>query len=603
MIRSALLALFLVCAQDAKPGWQTRLEAASRTLAAWTARRAEVRRQILVASGLWPEFERPPLKPEIFGKVDGEDYSIERVSLETLPGLHLTGSLYRPKGRPGPFPAVAAPHGHWKEGRYTQAKDGNFPAMGIHLARLGFVSFHYDMVGYADFKQLPHKFDDAPWGQGLFGLQTWNSLRAIDFIAALPDVDPKRIGCTGASGGGTQTFILAAIDDRIACAAPVNMVAAEFQGGCSCENAPFLRLGLNNVEIAAMTAPRPLLLIACTGDWTKHTPTLEGPAVQKTYAALGIPEKFRTVQFDAPHNYNQDSREAMYAWMVRWLQNGPDQAKIAETPVPPVKVPDLAVWTDERKAPAGAVNADGLKTLLRERITVQLASLQPKDGASLKKFRDLAEPAWRVMVPARTPTPAPGGMSATDAVLVVCTKADEGSALASAIQGRTTSVLVLQDNHPLEPAAGGDKNQLKGYPTTFYRTELTRQVEDILTELGNLTAKGRGPALRLVGLGDAALPVLLSRIVAGPSLAVSQTIVDLSTIDAAIDASKHPGLHRLGGWQGAAMLAPAGYLVLHGKKFDAAPLMAAYKAAGRDGALTVSEEAWSADRVLKELAR
>src|SRR5436189_5603958 len=204
MFRIPLIALLLVVplvAQDVKkppvrPGWQERLEKDSRSPEAWKARRDEVRRQILVAAGLYPEFERPPLKPEIWGKVDGEDYTIERVSLETLPGLYLTGSLYRPKGKTGPFPAIASPHGHWKEGRYTQEERGNLPARGITYARLGFVCFMYDMVGYGDFKQLPHRFDDADWGIGIFGLQTWNSLRAMDFICALPDVDPKRIGVT-----------------------------------------------------------------------------------------------------------------------------------------------------------------------------------------------------------------------------------------------------------------------------------------------------------------------------------------------------------------------------------------------------------------------
>src|SRR5499426_351880 len=106
MFRSILLALLLALApQEAKPGWQSRLEAASKNLNAWKARREEVRRQILVAAGLWPEYERPPLKPEIFGKVDGEDYTIERVTVETLPGLYLSGSLYRPKGKQAPFPA------------------------------------------------------------------------------------------------------------------------------------------------------------------------------------------------------------------------------------------------------------------------------------------------------------------------------------------------------------------------------------------------------------------------------------------------------------------------------------------------------------------
>src|SRR5579859_1003963 len=168
MIRSTAILLALVCAlsaQDAKkppvkPGWQERLEQATRSPEAWKARREEIRRQILVAAGLYPEFERPPLRPDVFGRVDGEDYSIERVSLETLPGFYLTGSLYRPKGKKPPFPAIASPHGHWKEGRYTQEKEGNLPARGITFARLGFVCFMYDMVGYGDFRQVLHKFED-----------------------------------------------------------------------------------------------------------------------------------------------------------------------------------------------------------------------------------------------------------------------------------------------------------------------------------------------------------------------------------------------------------------------------------------------------------
>jgi dienelactone hydrolase len=594
MIRITVLALLLASqsAED-KPGWQARLEAASKSPAAWKARRDEVRRQILVAAGLWPEYDRPPLKSEVFGKVDGDDYSIERVTIETLPGLYLSGSLYRPKGKQGPFPAIASPHGHWKDGRYTQEKNGNLPARGISFARLGFVCFMYDMVGYGDFKQLPHKFDDPAWGNGLFGLQTWNSLRTIDFIAALPDVDPKRIGCTGASGGGTQTFILTAIDDRIACAAPVNMVAAEFQGGCSCENAPFLRLGLNNVEIAAMTAPRPLLLVAATGDWTKHVPTLEGPVLARTYETLGVKEKFRALQFDAPHNYNQDSREAVYAWMVRWLQNGTEQPKIAEPPLPAVKREDLTVWTEEHKLPAGAANADGLMALLREKAAAQLSALRPKDGATLKKYRDLMEPAWKVLLAPR-PAPAPAaGAGGEKRTLVVATKPEDAAAWKD-----VATVLVFGPHSP-EPTAGGDAAQRKGYPATFARTELARQVQDVIDELGRLSAPGG--EIRLVAIGDASLPALLAR--AASSLRVSRTILDVSSIDGATEASHHPSLYRLGAWQGAAALAPAGYLVLHGKKFDAEAIRASFKSAGREGALTISEESWSRERILEELAK
>ncbi len=591
MIRSTLLALCLLTQDPAptKPGWQERLEKASKSPAAWKARREEVRRQILVAAGLYPEFERPPLKAEVYGKVDGDDYTIERVTLETLPGLYLSGSLYRPKGKQGPFPAVASPHGHWKLGRFTQEKDGNLPARGITYARLGFVCFMYDMVGYADFQQLPHKFDDPAWGNGLFGLQTWNSLRAIDFIEKLPDVDPKRIGCTGASGGGTQTFILTAIDDRIACSAPVNMVAAEFQGGCTCENAPFLRLGLNNVEIAGMTAPRPLLLIAATGDWTKNVPTLEGPVLEKTFETLGAKEKFKAVQFNAPHNYNQDSREAVYAWMVRWLQNGPDQPKVAEPTVPPVKREDLTVWTDDHKLPANAVDAEGLKKFLRERVAAQLAALQPKDAGSLKKYRDLLEPSWKILFPMR---PSPAGAS-EKRTLVVVSKAEDAAPYKDA-----ATVLVLGSHAP-EPPAGGDATQRKTFPATFYRTELARQVQDVQDELAKIPASGS--EIRLVAIGEAALPALLARIVG--TARVSQTILDGSLLDAAAEASKHPSLERLGGWRGAALLAPAGLLVLHGAKVDADALRASYKAAGREGAVTVSEEGWKAERILQELAR
>lgn len=613
MIRLAALALLLAVPAAAqefkkpvpKPGWQERLERATRTPEAWKARRDEIRRQILVAAGLYPEFERPPLTPEIRGKVDGEGYTIERVRLETLPGLHLTGSLYRPKGKTGPFPAIASPHGHWKDGRYTQEKDGNLPARGITYARLGFVCFMYDMVGYGDFKQLPHKFDDPDYAQGLLGVQTWNSLRAMDFLCALPDVDPKRIGVTGASGGGTQTFILAAIDDRVACAAPVNMVAAEFQGGCSCENAPGLRIGLNNVEIAAATAPRPLMLVACTGDWTRHVPTLERPVLQAAYTALGAGEKFRAVQFAAPHNYNLDSREAVYAWMVRWLQNGPDMLRLLEPAVPAVTREELAVWTAEHPLPANAVDADKLRGVLRGMVTAQLDALRPTDGASLKKYRDLMEPAWRTLLTVRPPAAPLGWAGRRKVTVVVGTKPEAAAPYRDAAEARG-DLFVWVDvgyQHPAEDPAGGDATQRKTYPTTFHRTELARQVQDVLDILASPAVVADATQVRLVGLGEAGLPVLLAKAAAGGSVRTALTIVDLSTVDAALLARPHPGLNRLGGWTGAALLAPPGELVIHGNAFDPGPLKEAYKAAGRDGGLTVSGAAWSAVEINRALAR
>src|SRR2546426_1367857 len=130
------------------------------------------------------------------------------------------------------------------------------------------------MIGFGDSKPIGHTLRDARMdrlGMSLGGLQLWNSMRALDFLRSLPEVDPERIGCTGASGGGTQTFLLAAVDDRVRASAPVNMISADFQGGDLCENAPDLRVDTFNVEIAALTAPRPMVMISNTGDWTKTT--------------------------------------------------------------------------------------------------------------------------------------------------------------------------------------------------------------------------------------------------------------------------------------------------------------------------------------------
>ena len=218
------------------------------TREAWAQRAAELRRQVLVAAGLWPMPEPAPGSPVIHGKVDREGYTVEKVFFESYPGYFVTGNLYRPKNGAGKRPAVLCPHGHWTEGRFLDSGPaevrkqivagaerfevgGRYPlqARCVQLARMGCVVFHYDMVGYADSRQLDHRpgvraemNDPRHWGffspqaearlQTIFGLQTYNSVRALDFVCGLPDVDAARIGVTGASGGGTQTFILGAID-------------------------------------------------------------------------------------------------------------------------------------------------------------------------------------------------------------------------------------------------------------------------------------------------------------------------------------------------------------------------------------------------------
>ncbi|MBM3892710.1 MAG: hypothetical protein FJ388_26630, partial [Verrucomicrobia bacterium] len=332
--------------------------------------------------GLWPAPEKCPLNGKIFGRIERDGYSVEKVYFESWPGFYVTGNLYRPLGRgKGPFPAILNPHGHWKEGRITHVELGSIPGRCIGFARAGCVAFSYDMIGYNDSKTVfgPHR-DFPPaggrewlWGLSLLGLQTWNSIRAVDFVLSLPDVDPNRIGCTGASGGGTQTFMLTAVDERVRVSVPAVMVSAVMQGGCLCENGPNLRQDTFNIEISALAAPRPQLLIAATGDWTRYTLTGEYPAVRSIYRLLGAEDKAEAVRFDAPHNYNQASREAAYAFFGKQFLGDNNASHFKEAPFTAEPKENLLVWHGIEK-PANALDTNGVTRMWIERSEKQLAA-------------------------------------------------------------------------------------------------------------------------------------------------------------------------------------------------------------------------------------
>ena len=278
-------------------------------LTSWSRRRTELREQLLVANGLWPMPEKTPLGAVVHGKIDRDDYTIEKVLFASMPGHYVTGNLYRPKGKTGKLPGVLFAHGHWNDGRMYDAgareaksqmdqkgeqttESAHYPLQApcAMLARMGCVVFTYDMVGYADSTALTHRvgFTDAEADlrlQSFMGLQTWNSLRALDFLTSLDDVDSKRIGMTGASGGGSQTFVLCGIDDRPAVAFPAVMVSTAMQGGCVCENCNYLRLGTGNVELAGLFAPKPMAMSGAN-DWTVDIETKGFPGLESALQAL-----------------------------------------------------------------------------------------------------------------------------------------------------------------------------------------------------------------------------------------------------------------------------------------------------------------------------
>jgi hypothetical protein len=216
------------------------------------------------------------------------------------------------------------------------------------------------MVGYNDscFPGMPdgHRSfatnrNDLLWNINLMGLQTWNSICALNFLESLPETDPKRLVCTGESGGGTQTFILGSIEPRLVAQAPVVMVSHSMQGGCLCENAPGLRVRYSNMEISAAAAPRPQMLVAASGDWTKDTLQVEGPAIAGVYSLLRSRDHFDYARFDFGHNYNQTSREAVYRFFGRWLLRNPDPENLREQPIPTISNAQLRALEPGKSAP------------------------------------------------------------------------------------------------------------------------------------------------------------------------------------------------------------------------------------------------------------
>lgn len=610
------------------------------TVTAWKARAARIRRHLLAVTGLFPLPEKSPLNPRVFGRLERAGYAVEKVFFESLPGFLVCGNLYSPLGA-GPHPGIACPHGHCRRGRLENDDTtfGSIPGRCINLARRGHVVFSYDMAGYNDSSQIDHrKFGGRTedlWGIGVLGLQLWNSIRVIDFLQSLPCVDPDRIGCTGASGGGTQTFLLAAVDDRVRVAAPVNMISAHMQGGCNCENQAHLRLDVNNVEIAAAMAPRPLFLVSASGDWTCNTPELEYPAIREIYSLFGAADRIDTAQVDAGHNYNRESREYVYRWFGRWLLGRNEPLRERAFAVEPDE--DLLVFHN-RKPPAHALDSNGLTNFLIARSESRLRDALPDSAASLRRFRKRMGPALRHALAARFPAATvardmgrtrsrrhvvqrlligrPEGGDRIPARLFLPRNGEEESPCTLLVHPGGIDALSDPENGAPGPAVadllrrgqrvltvspflvGGSPSNTgcrdTGVPHfhTYNPSNASCRIQDILTALAFLQSRADVTTCHLAGVGAAGLWCLFARALAHD---VGYTIVDANRFRVGNDAqwTEHlyiPAVRAAGDLRTAGALIAPSPLYVHnaGADFPADEMRACYRAAGAPAAIAIS---------------
>jgi hypothetical protein len=580
----------------------------------WLARRTALRQQVLVSMGLWPLPEKTPLNAVIHGPVQRDGYTIEKVFFASYPGHYVTGNLYRPTGASAKGaakrPAVLTPYGHWKDGRFFTKSDeeaqkqidlggdktlvsAKYPeqARCAMLARLGYVVFHYDLVGYADSQQIQHRegFTDAEAElrlQSFMGLQTWNSVRALDFLTSLPDVDPARVVVTGASGGGTQTIILDAIDDRPIASFPAVMVSGAMQGGCICENTWLLRIGTNNIEIAATFAPKPMGMSAAN-DWTRDIMTLGLPELKKIYGLFGAEDKVMARKFEFEHNYNQVSRELMYTWFNAQLGMG-HASPVAEKSFVPAMREELTVFDTAHPRPKDATDAVGLRAEMTRASDKQMAALA-RDGA---KYRETVGTALRAMIndPLAQPDTVdavPGSFEelkgddfnvhialltrkgsgeVVPAIGLVPSKPGQGGAdggremkfAAIVIWAHPEGTRTLFEGDTLTPVPAvrwlldrnvavlsgdvfltgafwrsdrprvKDQEKFAGYNDGYNRTVLANRVRDTLT-LVAFAQKNKPPAVHLVAFDKAGVWAMLARAAAGD--AISRAAIDLNGFD------------------------------------------------------------------------
>ena len=290
------------------------------------ARKLRIRAHIYSTLGL-TGLKKCPLNPIKSNLRRYDGYTVENMALEILPGVWVSGSLYMPAKSDGQLPLMLSPHGHFynKEDHSIPNERGRYrPEQQIRcamLAQMGVAVFSYDMWAWGE-SEIAFRLKDHRSDLGLT-MQTWQSIRILDYFCAQQWVDTTRVGVTGASGGGTQVMIIAALDERITLSVPVAMLSSHFFGGCPCESGLPIHilpgeLMSNNAELGALVAPRPQLVISDGNDWTQTVPEIEFPYLQAIYDLYGARNRVCNVHLKSDHHdYGVNKRRALYDFVAK----------------------------------------------------------------------------------------------------------------------------------------------------------------------------------------------------------------------------------------------------------------------------------------------
>ncbi|WP_254508336.1 acetylxylan esterase [Anatilimnocola floriformis] len=384
------------------------------------AYQAKIRALLLQQLGERPE--RTPLNPRVVGELKGAGYRAEKVIFESQPQHFVTAVIFLPTTK-GPFPAVLVPAGHSQDGKVSNQR------VCILLAMNGIAAMCYDPIGQGERIQIIDEKGKPLFkmteehtllgstsmllGRGTASYRIWDGMRALDYLASRDDIDAKRLGVTGCSGGGTLSSYLMALDQRVLCAAPScyitsfpRLLATIGPQDAEQNIHAQIALGIDHAEYLLLRAPRPTLILASTHDFFDIQGTWDTfRQAKRVYTRLGHPEAVSLIETDAKHGYPLLQREAMAHWMNRWLLEKDQPISEAQFTTPSEAAARCTPAGQVMLRP-GARSVTDLNAELDDRLKPQREKIWQKENlpqaltkvraiAGIRPLKELPQPAIR----------------------------------------------------------------------------------------------------------------------------------------------------------------------------------------------------------------